>query len=204
MPRPKQRTDAMRGRVLASAMDLLERDGVAAFTARRVAGTAGTSTSSVYELFGDKGGLLRALYFDGFAQLRQCLGALDETGAAPAQLLELIRAYRSFITAHPILSDLMFSCPFTDFDPTASEREASGSVREYIVDVVRRGIAEGVVGGDATDVAHVLVALVQGMAAAENARRLGTTRESIDRRWELAIDACMSGLSALPRQLQPS
>jgi hypothetical protein len=48
--------------------------------------------------------------------------------------------------------------------------------------------------GDATDVAHVLVALIQGLAEAEISRRLGTSQESVDRRWKLAIDAMLAGV----------
>ena len=78
----------------------------------------------------------------------------------------------------------MFSRPFTDFDPRPSEQEASSSVRTFIVERVGRCIDAGQLRGDGTDVAHVLVALVQGLAAAENASRLGTTSESVDRRWD--------------------
>jgi hypothetical protein len=49
--------------------------------------------------------------------------------------------------------------------------------------------------GDATDIAHVLVALVQGLVAAENAKRLGTTQSSVDRRWSLALDAVLDGFA---------
>jgi hypothetical protein len=36
---------------------------------------------------------------------------------------------------------------------------------------------------------------VQGLAAAENAGRLGTTHESIERRWALAVTTALAGLS---------
>lgn len=88
----------------------------------------------------------------------------------------------------------MFSRPFTDFEPGAEELEVSGSVRELIVGRVRRCIDAGVVRGDETDIAHVLVALTQGLAAAENARRLGSTRRSVDRRFALALTAVLDGL----------
>jgi hypothetical protein len=94
------------------------------------------------------------------------------------------------------LADVMFSRPFTDFDPGPSEQEASGSVRTFIVDRVARCIDDGRLRGEATDVAHVIVALVQGLAAAEKARRLGTTKESVDRRFDLAVDAVLTGLGS--------
>jgi hypothetical protein len=88
----------------------------------------------------------------------------------------------------------MFSRPFTDFEPGESELQASSSVRVFIVERVRRCIDAGVLLGEETDVAHVLVALTQGLAAAENARRLGGSDESVDRRWRLAVDAVLDGL----------
>ena len=57
-------------------------------------------------------------------------------------------------------------------------------MRVLIVGDVSRCIEAGVLRGDATDIAHVLVALTQGLAAAESSRRLGSSDESIDRRWE--------------------
>jgi hypothetical protein len=59
---------------------------------------------------------------------------------------------------------------------------------------VRGCIDAGVLAGDPVDVAHALVALTQGLAAAETARRLGTSRRSIDRRWHLALTALLDGL----------
>jgi DNA-directed RNA polymerase specialized sigma24 family protein len=49
--------------------------------------------------------------------------------------------------------------------------------------------------GDETDIAHVLLALVQGLALAENAHRLGRSHGSVDRRWELALRALLDGLA---------
>jgi AcrR family transcriptional regulator len=193
MPRPKQRTPELRDAVLAVARELLEREGVAAFTTRTVAREAGTSTAAVYELFGDKGGLVRALFFEGFRLLRERLGALCQSPDPRADVRELIALYRGFVRENPVLAEVMLSRPFTDFRPGPTERRASASVREFVVSHVRRCIDVGVLLGDETDIAHVLVAQTQGLAAAENARRLGTSRASVDRRWALAVDALLDG-----------
>jgi hypothetical protein len=71
---------------------------------------------------------------------------------------------------------------------------ASASVRIFIVDHVRRCTDAGLLEGDATDVAHVMVALVQGLAAAESAQRLGRTPVAVDRRWAIAVEALLRGL----------
>jgi AcrR family transcriptional regulator len=195
MPRPKQRTPELRDRVLASALELLASVGIAGFTARSVARAAQTSTPAVYELFGDKRGLVRELYFAGFRALYARLGTLADSGDARADLVATLALYRAFIRENPVLAEVMLSRPFSDFDPSEDELEASGAVRALIVERVRRGVEVGLLDGDETDLAHAIVALVQGLALAENARRLGTSAESIERRWQLAIDALLAGLA---------
>lgn len=194
MPRPKQRTPELREHVLTVAIELLAADGVAGFTARNVARAAGTSTPAVYELFGDKGGLVREVFFEGFRRLRAQLGTLEDSADPRADLMRVVAIYRDFIRANRVLAEVMLSRPFTDFDAGPAEIEASGSVRIFVVAHVRRCIDAGLLRGDETDVAHALVALTQGLAAAENARRLGTTPASVDRRWALAVNALLDGL----------
>jgi AcrR family transcriptional regulator len=196
VPRTKQRTPQLREHVLTIALELLARDGVAAFTTRNVARQSHTSPPAIYELFGDKSGLVRAVFFQGFRLLRLHLGAVAQTDDPRADLIELMALYRSFMRQNPVLCEVMFSRPFTDFAPSGSELGASGSVRTLIVQHVRRCIDAGVLRGDETDIAHVLVALAQGLAAAENARRLGTSRASVDRRWALGVEAVLDGLSS--------
>jgi AcrR family transcriptional regulator len=195
VPRPKQRTPELRDHVLSTAIALLASEGVAGFTARSVARAAQTSTPAVYELFGGKGGLLREVFFEGFRLLgRQLQGGGAQAEDPRADLLRLVEAYRAFIREHPVLSQVMFSRPFTAFDPNEAELQASSAVRILIVERVRRCVDAGALRGEETDIAHVLVALIQGLAAAENAGRLGSTRRSIDRRWTLAVDSLLGGL----------
>jgi AcrR family transcriptional regulator len=185
----------LREHVLSVAVRLLAREGVEGFTARSVAREAETSTPAVYELFGDKGGLVREVFFEGFRLLRRRLDTLSASDDPRANLVQLVETYRDFIRENPVLSQVMFSRPFTTFDPSRSELEAGSSVRIFIIERVRRCIDVGLLHGEETDIAHVLVALTQGLAAAENARRLGSTPESIDRRWALAVNAVLDGLS---------
>jgi AcrR family transcriptional regulator len=196
VPRAKQRTPELRDHVLSVALALLAREGVTGFTARSVAREARTSTPAIYELFGDKGGLVREVFFQGFRLLRRELDGLAESEDPRADLIELVATYRRFVRKNPVLAQVMFSRPFTDFDPSDSELRASGSVRSLIVERVRRCIDAGLLHGDETDIAHVLVALTQGLAMAESSRRLGSTSESIERRWSLALDGILNGLGA--------
>ena len=194
MPRAKQRTPEMRERVLQAAMDMLASDGVAEFTTRRLAKHAGTSTPAVYELFGDKAGLVREVFFEGFRLLRQYLDQVRPSQDPRAELVLVIESLRSFAREHSVLADLMFSRPFADFDPGPAERRAGDEVRLFIVAAVRRCVRAGILEGDEVDIAHGIVAMAQGLAGQETAGWLGTSQESRDRRWDLAITALLDGL----------
>lgn len=199
MPRPKQRTPELRKRLLQAAVETLQSEGVRGFTTRRVAQEADTSTPAVYELFGDKPGLVREIFFEGFRLLRRHLDRLAETDDPRADLIAVARVYRVFARDNPVLAELMFSRPFADFDPVPAEIEAGRAVREFIVARVQRAIDAGILVGDATDNAHVLLAMTLGLAGAEQASRLGTSRASIDRRWRLGLEAVLDGLGGTRR-----
>jgi AcrR family transcriptional regulator len=198
VPRAKQRTDELRAHVLRVAVATLASEGVAGFTTRRVAEGARTSTPAVYELFGDKAGLVRDVFFEGFRLLRRYFDPVDESGDPRADMVRLIEIYRQFVRDNPVLSHVMFARPFADFDPGPAELEAGRSVREFIVERVQRCVDAGLLAGDAIDIAHVVVALAHGLASAEIASRLGTSRASVDRRWTLGVQALLDGLQPRP------
>ncbi|HEV7723317.1 MAG TPA: TetR/AcrR family transcriptional regulator [Iamia sp.] len=196
MPPAKQRTPELRDHLLRVAVDVLAREGVVGFTTRRVASAAATSPPAVYELFGDKAGLVRQVFFEGFRLLRAHLDGVPVTDDARADLVALAFALRHFVADNPVLAAVMFSRPFADFDPTPDESEAGAGVRRLVVRTVRRAVTDGVLHGDPTDLAHGLLALALGLAAAEQAGRLGTSRASRDRRWATAVDALLTGYAA--------
>ncbi|HEX6477182.1 MAG TPA: TetR/AcrR family transcriptional regulator [Acidimicrobiales bacterium] len=194
MPRVKQRTPQLRDHLLHVAVDMLASDGAARFTTRKLAAEAHTSTPAVYELFGDRAGLLREVFFEGFRLLGRRLHELEPSDDPRADLVRVADVFRLFVAENPVLAEVMFSRPFADFDPGPSELEAGSSVRELIIGRVRRCIDRGVLTGDETDIAHVVFSLAQGLAAAETTGRLGTSKASIDRRWDLALRALFDGL----------
>ena len=196
MPRTKQRTPELRDRVVEAALDLLAESGAVGVTARSLATRADTSPPAVYELFGDKAGVVRALYFEGFRRLSEALSGLRESDDSVADLWALAAAYRNFVRNNRDLAEVMFSRPFTDFAPGPDEMAATASVRILVVDRLRRCIDARRLQGDETDLAHVFVSLVQGLAFAEAAGRLGTSTESVERRWRLAMAALLNGVAA--------
>jgi AcrR family transcriptional regulator len=193
MPRIKQRTPELRDRVLEVAVAVLAADGVSGFTTRRVAERAGTSVPAVYELFTDKAGLVRAVYFEGFRRLGRALADVVETADPVSDLERVIPVFRRFCLDYPALARVMFSRPFQDFDPGPAELGAAPTVREVLIGKVRRCTEAGALVGDATDIAHVLLALAQGLAVQEGGRWLGKSPGSVDRRWEVGVSGLLRG-----------
>jgi len=128
-----------------------------------------------------------------FARLEE----VRESDDPRADLVAVIEVLRHFVRDNPVLAEVMFSRPFAHFQPGPDEARAGGAVREFIVERVLRCIASGLLAGDATDIAHVLVALAQGLAAQETGGWLGTSKASVDRRWALGIQATLDGLRPL-------
>jgi AcrR family transcriptional regulator len=195
VPRPKQRTTALRERGLAAALAVLAEDGVTGLTTRAVARRAGASVPAVYEVFGDKAGLIREIFIEGFRMLGADLSALPANENPLDALKQLAQRFRRFVVRNPVLAQVMFSRPFADFDPTADEAKAAVTVRRIFVRHVRTAVDAGVLTGEPTDVALVFFTVVEGLAAAENAQQLGSSKQSVDRRWRLALTALLRGFS---------
>ena len=193
MPRPKQRTPELRDQVLQVAVSTLNQDGLSGLTTRRVAEQAGTSVPAVYELFQDKAGLLRAVFFEGFAMLGRRLLAVPQSDDAVADVQRLIPVFRRFCLDYPALARVMFSRPFQDFDP--GPEELAASVRYIFVGRIKRCIDAGLLTGDPVDIAHVLLALAQGLAVQEGGRWLGKSKASVNRRWEAGVTAILQGFA---------
>jgi AcrR family transcriptional regulator len=193
VPRPKQRTEALHERGLASALAVLDEEGVGGLTTRTVARRANASVPAIYEVFGDKAGLIREVFFEGFRMLGDDLSALPPATDPLEALRNLADAFRAFILANPVLAQVMFSRPFADFDPTKDEAKAGVKVRKIFVQHVRAAVDAGLLSGDPTDIALILFTVVEGLAAAENAHRLGTSKQSTTRRWHLALNTLLKG-----------
>lgn len=196
MPRAKQRTPELRDRVLDVAVDALGEHGVSGFTTRRVAGLAGTSVPAVYELFDDKAGLIRQVFFEGFRLLGRELATVPATDDPLTDVAALASAFRRFCVQRPALAQVMFTRPFASFDPGPGDVAAGTAVRELIIGRIKRCIDAGLIVGSPTDIGHVLLALVQGLAVQEAGGGLGRSAASVNRRWEIGVETLLRGFSA--------
>lgn len=189
------RTEALRGEALAVAARLLEAGGTGAVTTRAVAAGARTSLAAVNELFGGKAGLVRALFAHGFTRLAADLRVLGPTGDPEADVLALALAVRAFARRSPHLHEVMFSRPFAEFRPDASDARAAGEIHAIVVGRVASVLGPDRAEGTAEDAAIGLFATVQGLLALDSSGLLGGTPEAADRRFRLTVAATLRGLA---------
>jgi AcrR family transcriptional regulator len=192
VPRPKQRTPELRAHLVEVAVATLRERGVEGFTTRGVAAGARTSVPAVYELFGDKSGLVREVFYAGFGELGARFAAAAPTADPRADLHRAMAVFRAFARESPALAEVMFSRPFAEFAPGPDELAAGAAVREHLVGCARRAVDAGLLAGDPVDLAHVLLAVAQGLAAQERGGWLGSTGAARDRRWRLALDTLLT------------
>lgn len=196
MPRRKLRTTELRYEVLRHAVAVLEQDGPSALRARHVASVAGTSTAALYELFGDKTGLVRAIFYEGFRLLAERLEAVVSTDDPRADVVALLDASRRFAVQHPMLFEVMYSRPFGELGASAEDLRVAGHIYDLVIQRVTRWLADVGSDLDPIDGAHALIALNRGLTAAELAGLLGRSQASRVRRWTLSVDALLDGLGS--------
>jgi AcrR family transcriptional regulator len=162
------------GRLVDEAARILSADGAAALSLRRLATATGTSTMAVYTRFGDKQGLLAAMYRAGFERLGAAMSASVEGVQDPlTALAELGLAYRRAALANPHLYDLMFGRPVVAFEPDAETKGVAEASYRPLVNAVQRCIDVGaMVPGDAERVASYLWAVTHGMVSLELAGQM--------------------------------
>ena len=98
----------VREELVAAGVRLLERDDLAALSARSVAAEAGTSTMALYTHVGGMTGLLDAVAADVFVRFTKALTEVPETDDPVADFLAMGLAYHGFALANPQPYQLIF------------------------------------------------------------------------------------------------
>ncbi|MFI6792930.1 TetR/AcrR family transcriptional regulator [Nonomuraea sp. NPDC050383] len=196
MARPRNRDYAELRRELVDAGGrLLAAEGPSALTTRRVAQQAGVSTTAVYNLFGDKAGLVREMFLAGFERLAAAFAAVPRTGDPVADLLALGRAYRASALANPHLYELMFGRPVPEFQPDAETAALIQPTFDTLVAAVARCLDEGAFApAEPHDLAVRLNALAHGMCGLELRGALGDAAQA-SRHWDAAFGAMVRGMA---------
>ena len=200
MPAVKSHTADLAGDLVDAAGRILAAEGAAALTLRRLAQSAGTSTMAVYTLFGDKQGLLAAMYREGYRRLGAAMSAAAQDVDDPLEaMVRYGRAYRSAALANPHLYDLMFGRPVPAFAPDAAAQAVADATFRPLVEGVQRCLdagvfvgdgvfpADGTVGDVAERIALHLWSVSHGMVSLELAGHLPADAAARDVAYEEAL-----------------
>lgn len=167
-----------RDRIISAAKAVLDREGIAGLTIRKVGARAGVSPMALYRHFPDKSALLDALMDAGllaWEKIARSLRAED-----PVEWLrELIEAYLNFALKHPHQFDAAF------FSPAPSARQypddfvaGRSAVVAMIIVRIDQAKADGRLGDKpALEVALALSALAQGLVSMQRANRFSSEKQ---------------------------
>jgi AcrR family transcriptional regulator len=102
------RVSAIREQLVDGGMRILERDGISALSARKLAAETGTSTMAVYTHFGGMTDVIDAIASEAFVRFTRALTEVEETADPVADFFVMGMRYREFALANPQRYQLMF------------------------------------------------------------------------------------------------
>jgi AcrR family transcriptional regulator len=174
VPAVKAHTADLAVRLVDEAGRILSAEGAGALTLRRLATASGTSTMAVYTLFGDKQGLLAAMYREGFRRLGTAMTEATAGVDDPLHALAVLGiTYRRAALDNPHLYDLMFGRPEPSFVPDPEAQAVADAAYRPLVEAVQRCLDAGaLLPGDAERIALFLWAVSHGMVSLELAGHL--------------------------------
>ena len=161
-----------RDRLFAAAKTVLEREGIAGLTIRKVAKRAGMSPMAMYRHFADKDALLNALVEDGLAAWEKVVRSLRAED--PMEWLEeLTEAFLDFALTQPHRFDAAFFLPAPRARQYPNDFAAGRSPVITMLTVrIEQARADGRIGDKpALEIALSLSALAQGLVSMHRANR---------------------------------
>ena len=186
--KPRYHHGDLHAALLSAATDLLEEDG-AGLSLRAVARRAGVSPTAPYRHFADKEALEDELAAQGFADLKQRLGA---AGPQPVTLdlerfAQIAVSYVRFALDRPAVFRLMFGTPCTNTQDVRTA--AAAEVHEFVMACVSEAFPQA----DAEALATAGWSLVHGLAFLHLDGKLPSANlAEVDARVIAAITAILS------------
>lgn len=168
--------------------------GVESVTVRRVAEEAGTTTRAVYTLFGDKHGLMRALFQQIAETMRRHHEAVPVMDDPFEEIQQLALAYRAAALEQPNLYDYFYRSIAPGGTLTSDDAALAFRSFERVLQTLRRIIDDGLFGPRELESTGLqLWALVHGLASLELRGFLADGDAIARRRWRSAVGAALAG-----------
>jgi AcrR family transcriptional regulator len=146
-----------RRQILQAAADILEREGAQALSTRAVAAAAGIRAASLYQLFGDKDGLLSALAIHAFDLYLADKHTVTKSGDPVDDMRRGWDAHVEFGLRHPAFYLLMYGADRPGRRPPAAE-EANALLMTFL----NRAADDGRLRVPPALAAHLTLAAVTG------------------------------------------
>jgi AcrR family transcriptional regulator len=138
----------VRSAVLAAAVRLISKGGLANLSMREVARAAGVSHQAPYHYFEDRESILAALCEQGFTILSERLEKARDPEASPIErFTALARAYVEFGLDHAALFQLMFRPDVVDIERFPAAKECGGRAFSVLVLAVQDCVDAGLFPG---------------------------------------------------------
>lgn len=178
--------------VLDAAHQVLVDHGTEGLSVREICRVAGVAPMGLYSRFGNKHGVVDALFADGFVLLRSRLAATADEPIA-GRLRLGCQAYRQFAIDQPTLYSVMFDRAIAEFEPSAGSIEIAFAAFGELLGRVRAAMDAGLLTpADPTDVAHQIWASMHGAVSLE-LRGIGFIDDPAAT-FDRMVDALLAGL----------
>lgn len=187
--------------LLTPALSVLQREGPAALTMRRVAEEAGVTATALYRHYADKDELLKALVRHVYGIFVQSLACEPPKENPEAWLRIAFDRYLRFALEHPNYYRLLFIEPHgigIDRYPEDFEKGKSAGfrqLRDIVAECMRAGVLAGSPAKDAADVALSVYAHMHGMITLYLGGRF-PERATFERFCARSMDRLFHGLRA--------
>ena len=190
-------------RIFSAAKVVVDREGIANLTIRKVAARAGVSPMALYRHFADKDALLSALVEDGLAAWEMVVRSLNSQD--PMEwLVELGEAFMEFALKQPHRFDAAFFLPAPNARQYPGDFAAGRSpVIAMVMVRIDQARAAGRVGDKpALEIVLSLSALAQGMVSMLRANRFSDEKH-FKRLFRTVVRHCIESFSSVPSRRAP-
>jgi AcrR family transcriptional regulator len=185
---------SLRDRALDAAARLLAQAGPEGMSVRKVAAAADCSTMVIYHHFGDKDGLLNAMYIAGFERLARAQATVPAVADPEQQVRARYLNYRDVARESPAFYQVMFGAGAPQFRPDAHARQFASDAYDQFVAAVTAWSRACELTSTPRAAAYTLWASAHGLVSFELSRH----GPSVDykRRYTAALDTLVRGLRA--------
>ena len=184
------------GRIRASTLKLLEKEGQAGVSMRRVAADSGVTAMAIYHYFPSRKALLEDITNEEFLNFGAHLATLGNEGTLEQRFQKRLDAFVDFALTRPRVFDYIFTEPRTGarrFPKDFEERKSPtfNSLADLCAEAVRCGYFRP---GDIWEIALTMAANTQGMIALYRGGRFAVSEKEFRKLCHRSSERVLRGL----------